>query len=173
MRRVLLALAIPVLATALSAALVSPGLAAGLKTTFVKVTLENLRIGDTYNIRRLANLPLAVYNTGADTIGLKVEPTVPLAGELREGYEPIPDPSWVTLTQEIFEGIRPGAPGMTDVVISIPNDVRYLGKRYQVMIWSHTVGAGLIACGLKSEVLLSISSETAEPRPKRRRQLTR
>jgi hypothetical protein len=148
---------------ALAPAWVAPGRAAGLKTTFVKVTLENLRIGDTYNIRQLANLPLAVYNTGTEAISLRVEATIPSAGELREGYEPIPDPSWIRLTQDVFEGIRPGAAAMTDVAISIPDDARCVGRRYQVMIWSHTVGNGLIACGLKSEVLFRVSSETAKP----------
>jgi hypothetical protein len=163
LRRTLLALTVVSVATALATAWVTPGRAAGLKTTFVKVSLENLRAGDTYSIRQLANLPLAVYNTGADTISLKVEATIPLAGELREGYEPIPDLSWIRLTQDVFEGIRPGASAMTDVAISIPSDGRCLGKHYQVMIWSHTVGDGLIACGLKGEVLFGVSSETARP----------
>jgi hypothetical protein len=43
------------------------------------------------------------------------------------------------------------------VVISIPDAKEHLGRKYQAMIWSHTVGDGLIACGLKSEILFSVS----------------
>lgn len=136
---------------------------AGLKTTFVKVSLDNLKIGRTYNIREMANLPLAVYNTGEAPTDLRVEATVPIQGEGRQGYEPIPDASWITFTQSVFEGVGPGAVAMTDVLVSVPDDPEYLGRRFQVMIWSHTTGGGLVACGLKSEVLFAVSSEVGEP----------
>ena len=133
---------------------------AGLKTTFVRASLENLRIGHSYNIREMANLPLAVYNTGDEPTGLVIEPTVPIAGETRQDYEPIPDASWITISCDSFASLEPGALGMADVVITIPNDPRYSGKRYQAMIWSHTVGRGLVACGLKSEVLFTTSADS-------------
>lgn len=164
MKRAVL-LAVWATATCMITAAGYPGKAhsAGLKTTFVKVSLENLRVGGTYNIRAMANLPLAVYNTGDAAVSIKVEPTAPIAGETREGYEPIPDAAWITFNQDAFEGVEPGRAAITDVVISIPHDRRHLGKKYQVMIWSHTVGGGMVACGLKSEVLFSISSEPDEP----------
>ena len=154
MRRLLFALAFVL-------TVVSYTSAAGIRTTFVKVTLENLRIGNEYNIREMANLPLAVYNTGDQAIDLKVEPTIPIKGELREGYEPIPDVSWIVIEQDSFTNVKPDAPAMTDVVIAIPDAHEHLGKKYQAMIWSHTVGNGLIACGLKSEVLFSVSNAEA------------
>jgi hypothetical protein len=136
---------------------------AGLETTFVRVSLDNLRIGASYNIREMANLPLAVYNTGDTPVSIKVEPTVPMAGEARPGYEPIPDAAWISFKQDTFQDVGPGRAAMTDVVISIPGDQRYLGKKYQVMIWPHTVGGAFVACGLKSEVLFSTSSAVEEP----------
>jgi hypothetical protein len=145
-------------------ALASHVSSAGLRTTFVKVTLENLRIGNTYNIREMANLPLAVYNTGDEPVDLRVEATIPIKGELREGYEPVPDVSWIVIRQDSFMDMKPEAVAMTDVLVSIPDTEEHLGKSYQVMIWSHTVGEGLIACGLKSEILFSISKTRDEPR---------
>ncbi|MFZ1946051.1 MAG: hypothetical protein WAW06_00725 [bacterium] len=153
-------------ATVLAAAMALHAAAAqgaGLKTTFVKVSLDNLRIGRTYNIREMANLPLAVYNTGDAATDIEVEATVPIQGEGREGYEPIPDASWITFTQRAFEGVLPGALAMTDVLISVPDNPVYLGRRFQVMIWSHTTGGGLVACGLKSEVLFAVNPEPGEP----------
>ena len=136
---------------------------AGLKTTFVRVSLENLRIGHTYNIRQMANLPLAVYNTGDEPTGLVIEPTVPIEGETRQGYEPIPDASWIKISCDSFASLEPGALAMADVLITVPEDDRYSGKSYQAMIWSHTVGQGLVACGLKSEVLFTTSADSDEP----------
>lgn len=136
---------------------------AGLKTTFVRVSLENLRIGHTYNIREMANLPLAVYNTGDEPTDLAIEPTIPIEGETRQGYEPIPDASWVTVSCDSFAGLEPGALATADVLITIPDDDRYSGKRYQAMVWSHTVGRSLVACGLKSEVLFTTSRDRDVP----------
>lgn len=50
---------------------------------------------------------------------------------------------------------------MTDVIVTIPSDKKYLGKKYQAYIWSHTVGKGKlpIALGLKSRLLLEISEK--------------
>jgi hypothetical protein len=156
--------AVVIMAAALAAhAVAAEG--AGLKTTFVKVSLDNLVIGHTYNIRQMANLPLAVYNTGDEPTDIRVEATVPIQGEARPGYEPIPDASWIAFKQSAFEGVAPSAVAMTDVLISLPADSKYLGRRFQVMIWSHTVGGGLVACGLKSEVLFTVSPEPGEPEP--------
>jgi len=164
MRKSLWALVLGVACALFVVALAGSARAAGLKTTFVRVKIENLRVGNTYSIREMANLPLAVYNTGEEATNVRVEPTVPIAGELREGYEPIPDASWIKLEQDLFEGVKPNGAAITDVLISIPDDERLLGRRYQVMIWSHTEGEGLIACGLKGEVLFAVSSEKSAPR---------
>jgi hypothetical protein len=142
-----------------SFAMISSAHGSGLRTTFVRVALENLQVGNTYNIREMANLPLAVYNTGDQAVDLAVEATIPIKGEFREGYEPIPDASWIVVRQDTFRQIEPGDVVMTDVLISIPDVDEHLGRKYQAMIWSHTVGQGMIACGLKSEVLFGISRE--------------
>lgn len=164
MRRAVLIAVLPITVLALVAVWnTDEAHGAGLKTTFVRVSLDNLRTGGTYNIREMANLPLAVYNTGDAPISLRVEATTPTTGETREGYEPIPDPAWISFKQDTFEVIEPNQAAMTDVVIAVPDDPRHLGKRYQVMIWSHTVGGGLVACGLKSEVLFTVSSVRGEP----------
>lgn len=143
--------------------------AAGLTTGFGEVTLENLEIGKTYTTKKALNLPLAVVNTGKTALDLKVEPVLPATpasaggapseggkdSELKEGYEPIPSLSWIKLEKAEFREIKPNDSAVTDVIISIPNDKKYLGKKYQVFIWSHTVG-GSIGIGLKSKLLLTI-----------------
>lgn len=54
-----------------------------------------------------------------------------------------------------FTGIKPKEAATTDVLIAIPGDDIYKGRRYQVFIWSHTVGTK-IGVGLKSKLLFTI-----------------
>ena len=129
--------------------------AAGLSTGFSEVKIENLEIGRSYSTKETAGLPLVVVNTGDEPVDLKVELLSPQESELREGFEPIPDLSWISLEKEDFNNIKPNEAATSDVVISIPDDEQYIGKKYQVFIWSHTTGRK-IGVGLKSKLLLSI-----------------
>jgi hypothetical protein len=133
-------------------------LAAGLSTGFSEVTLENLEIGKSYSTSETAGLPLVVVNTGTSAVDLKIELLLPDKTELKEGYEAIPDLSWIELKQREFFNIVPNAAATTDVLIHIPNEEQYRGKKYQVFIWSHTVGIK-IGVGLKSKLLFSIKNE--------------
>lgn len=130
---------------------------AGLRTQAGEVVIENLKIGQTYNTRELVDLPLRVINTGDETVDLKIELYIPLENEIRRGYEPIPDISWVKLSKDFFT-VGPGESAVADVIISIPDDEEYFNKRYQFNVWSHTVGSGkFIALGLDSRFLFTIA----------------
>lgn len=132
--------------------------AGGLSTTFSEVTLDNLEIGKTYSTREVASLPLEVVNTGKLPINLKIEPVMPQEPELKAGFEPILDLSWIRLEKSEFNNIKPSESAITDVVFSVPHKEKYKGKKYQVFIWSHTTG-GAIGIGLKSKLLLVIKGE--------------
>jgi len=88
-------------------------------------------------------------------VELKVDVLYPKKQELKEGFEPIPDTAWVTLEKGHFV-IGPDEKAKTDVVIRIPNDDGLMGKKYQVYLWSHTIGRSL-GVGLKSRLLFTIS----------------
>jgi len=132
----------------------------GISTSFTEVTVRNLSIGKNYIIGQKVNRQLRVRNKGKNSIELKMEVLVPSKRELKEGYEPIPDVSWIELEKDYFS-VEPSKNAMTDVIVTIPRDKKYLGKKYQAYIWSHTVGKGNlpIALGLKSRLLLEISEK--------------
>ncbi|OGW82845.1 MAG: hypothetical protein A2987_02030 [Omnitrophica bacterium RIFCSPLOWO2_01_FULL_45_10] len=130
--------------------------AAGLSTGFSEVKIENLEIGKSYSTKETVGLPLVVVNTGDEPVDLKMELLLPQESELKEGFEPIPDLSWIRLERTEFKEIEPNEHATSDVIISIPPDPRYQGKKYQVFIWSHTVG-GRIGVGLKSKLLFTIA----------------
>lgn len=130
---------------------------AGLSTSWGEVILRNVSIGQTYKTTQLLNLPLRVTNTGDMEIEVQVEIIAPTEGNLKEGYEVIPSTSWIQLGQDYFT-IGPKESAVTDVVISIPDEVKYLGKKYQFHIYSHSVsGTGFMGLGLMSRVLLEVA----------------
>ncbi len=131
--------------------------AGGLSTTFGEVLVEDLPIGKAYSMEKEAKVPLIISNTSKQKVNLKIEVLAPQEGELEEDFEPIPDIEWIELSQREFV-VEPDQAAKTDVIISIPDDEEYLGKKYQVFIWSHTVGR-TIGVGLKSKLLFTIRQE--------------
>ena len=138
--------------------------AGGLSTQLGEVVVENLQIGQTYNLKELANLRLIVTNTSDYGVDLRMDVLLPDSSELRKGAEPIPDTSWVSLSQTLFE-LGPNEKATSDIILSIPEDKRYLGKKFQVTIWSHTLGgkgSGMfLAYGLKTRFIFTTDTVKA------------
>ncbi len=132
----------------------------GISTPFTEAVIKDLSVGKNYTIGQKLNRQLRVRNKGKSPVELKMEVMVPSKSELKKGYEPIPDGSWIELEKDYFS-VEPSKNAVTDVTVTIPRDRRHLGKKYQAYIWSHTVGKGKlpIAVGLKSRVLLEISEK--------------
>jgi len=133
------------------------GDAGGISTNFAEVIVPNLSVGKEYAIGQRIGQKLRVKNRGDSSIGLRMEVMVPAETELKEGYEPIPDISWIELERDYFS-VEPSNFAETDVIVTVPSDKRYLGKKFQAHVWSHTAGTGKlpIALGLKSRLLLEI-----------------
>jgi len=137
----------------------SVAMGVGLKTYFGEVVVENLRIGQKYNLRDLVNLPLEVVNTSDFPVDLEMELQYPSEKDKRADYEVIPSISWIELTKTYFT-VEPGGSAVADVIISIPDDEKYLGKKYQVNIWSHIPeGTRPLVVGLLSRLLITIAPE--------------
>lgn len=129
----------------------------GLRTPFIEVNMGCLKPGHTFSVVEIRKLPLSVTNVGDEPVELAIEVVRPSVNQLRKGYEAIPDINWIRLQQNRFR-VGPGKNAITDVFISVPDDKRYLGHRYQAWLWSHTVKGGVRA-GLKSRLLFSICEE--------------
>jgi hypothetical protein len=139
---------------------------AGIRTDFGDVLIENLGIGQTYNLRDLAGTPMKVTNTGMATVNLSMDVIVPTASFITAqrrdmGFEPIPSIGWVTLSQSQFM-VPSGESAYTDVIIKIPNDPKYYGKRYQADIYSRTVGTNFLQVGVWSHLQITIVKSPEE-----------
>lgn len=145
------------LAAVLAAAPAHAG--AGLKTQFGEVVVKGLKIGQTYSLLKLVNLPLRLVNTGDGQVDVIITPLIPSGAVLREGYDPVPTLDWVKVeTAQLTIG--PNREGATDVLITIPNDPSLLGKRFQADIWSRTQDPmAPVAVGIQSHLLIHVDSE--------------
>jgi hypothetical protein len=132
--------------------------AAGLSTGLGEVVIENLQVGQTYSLKQLANVRLYVTNSSDDSVALKMDILSPDSSELKKGSSPIPDISWLKLSQGDFV-LGPNEIALSDLTLSIPNKDQYLGRKYQVTIWSHTVGlpgrGTSLGLGLKSRIIFT------------------
>ncbi|NNN06431.1 MAG: hypothetical protein HKL90_11070, partial [Elusimicrobia bacterium] len=130
----------------------------GLRTPFGEVIVRNLKIGQTYSLYKLVNLPLRLVNTGDASLDLRIDTILTPPNEVKVGYDAIPSTGWVRVERSSMT-LAANREGTTDVIISIPNDKSLLGRRFQADIWSRTVGGrGSYAVGLKSHLLLHIDS---------------
>jgi hypothetical protein len=133
--------------------------AAGLRTKFGEVVVRNIKVGQTYSLNSLINLPLKVLNTGDQTVDLLVDVIKPTAEQARSGYEIAPSTDWVRLDKTRFT-VEPNHEAVTDVVVAIPNEPKLMGRKFEVDIWSRTQSKqGMFGVGMQSRLLLHISSE--------------
>ncbi len=115
-----------------------PAGAMGLALRFVDVTLEKVPLGTSFNMRVLKNLPLVVSNLD-DTEGtdVVVESVLPQLREMKESYEPIPDPTWIKVIPNRFH-LGPKASASADVLVTIPNDPKLVGHHFEGILFAHT-----------------------------------
>lgn len=131
--------------------------AGGLRCSFGEVVVNNLKIGRSYSLKELANLPLVVTNTDDKPCIVRVDALVPGEGELKQGALAIPAATWASAQPDSF-ALAPGEARPVELMLSIPDDPALFGKKFEVIYWSHTLAqaGNLLAYGLKSRVIFTI-----------------
>lgn len=114
----------------------SARLYAGLATPTADIEANNLRIGQTYNLTQMANLPFKVTAMHREH-RVRLTLLVPTTGQCRPGFEPLPDITWVTISRNGFD-LLSGETGEADITISIPNDEKYMGRNFEVKLLAVT-----------------------------------
>jgi hypothetical protein len=131
--------------------------AVGLRTPLGQLAVSGLKIGKSYSLKALINRTYELINTGDEPLDVGIASEKPTSGEIIPGCEPVPDTKWVSLEKTRFV-IGPSQVAKTDVVVTIPNEERYLGKKYLVVLASRTQGNAPIQIGLRSRLVLEVSS---------------
>jgi hypothetical protein len=137
--------------------LAQPALAGGLSCSIGEVVIENLKIGQRYSLKTLANLPLSLTNTSDYAVRVLIESVIPDSSELRHGAEAIPALSWASATPETL-ALEPEETATAELTLEIPDDESLFGRKFQAIFWSHTLPrpGELLAYGLKSRVIFTI-----------------
>ena len=138
--------------------------AGGLRCSVGEAVVENLKVGHTYSLQQLANLPLTVTNTGDQAVRVVVDVLVPDSSELRQGAEPIPDRSWASADPDSFT-LAPGSSRGVNLHLHIPDNEKLLGRKFEAIFWSHTLATpgDMLAYGLKSRIIFSLDRERGAP----------
>ncbi len=134
--------------------------AGGLRCSVGEVVLENLKISKTYSLRTLANLPLTLTNSGDHSVTVALDPMLPGESELRGGAEAIGSLEWISVEPKTLT-LEAGQTGTADVTLVLPDDEKLFGRRFQAMVWSHTLPDpnDLVSVGLKSRIIFSVDTE--------------
>ncbi len=106
--------------------------AGGLSSPNAAMYLSNLKIGQEYSLKQLLGYPFRVTYKGRYPVDLRIDLQKPTTST-PDGYEPIPDLSWIQLQKTEFS-LDPGETAETDIIIKIPNDESLLGKKFHVSI---------------------------------------
>lgn len=145
----------------------------GLAARFGDVILESAQPGRTYNLREAARVPFGVENRGDAQTEVVVEFEKPRKERLAEGYEAIPDPSWLKALPDKLT-LGPKAVGFFDLLLSIPDDPKLMGRHFQVTVKAKG-GGGLFGVAVENRVRISIGpgpeSLKAEKKKKAMQQL--
>lgn len=116
--------------------------------------------------------PLALTNTGMERVTLLHEVLPPTAGELKDGYDPLPDPGWIRLVKPP-SGLDPGAEGRTEALIAPPKR-KGLSKGlkpgwYQAQWVSEARTSGGLVLRLPAKLLLRVKPERGRLEERRRK----
>ena len=134
--------------------LTSNSYAGGLSSNWGEVVIDNLEPGKTYELNKISGAPFTITNNFDNQVTLKLEVLKPQNKELKSGYEPLPDVTWVKLDKQEIT-IERTKNAIIDLKVTVPNDPQYRGKKYHFWVWSYTSGQAM-GVGLKSRILITI-----------------
>lgn len=135
------------------AVVATPVYAGGISSNWGEVKVENLQLGEKYDLNALAYSPFKITNNFDAEISLRLDVLEPKTDELKPGYLAVEDVSWITVKQEVK--VKPHEQAVIPIQISIPKDKKYQGGKYQFWVWSRTMGKA-VGVGLKSRIMISI-----------------
>lgn len=146
----------------------------GIGARFGDVILEGIQPGNTYDLKELAHLPFGIENRGDVDMDVAVEFERPKKQSLAENYEAIPDLSWIKANPEKMR-IPPKGIGYFDLLLTVPDDPKLIGRHFQVEVDAVGTGMGLYGVATENRIRFSVGpgpeSLQAEKKKKAMRQL--
>lgn len=131
----------------------------GLRMNYAEVAVQNLQIGQKVDLTDLTSFPLEITSRFETPIKLQIRVLQPEKSETKPGYEPIPDPAWVSVGLEKAE-LVPRGTFKTNILVAIPKNKKYLGKKYHVNLNVRVLpdaSGSLIHLAIQGRLLLTIA----------------
>ena len=104
--------------------------ALSLRSARAEAFLGDVRPGSAVVLSSAAGNSLFVENAGGEPVELAASLEIPPAGRLRDGYEPLPDPKWVSLKGARWT-LAPGGRADPEIVVTVPKERRLTGGQFQ------------------------------------------
>ena len=138
--------------------------AAGLSTPFADVVVADVPLGQPFKILAPTSpKPVGLYliNPSDEALTVRVRVLLPTRDQLRGGAKPIPDRSWVQVSPNRFT-LDGHSEQSCEVTLTVPNEKRYRGRTFQVMIWTRGVPANVKGMPLGAGLLSRVRFTTAK-----------
>ncbi len=131
----------------------------GIKFNYSQIFIGNLPIGTTVSMKKVANLPIRVTNKFDKPMQITIAIEKPTK-EILAGYEAIPEAKWIR-TEYASVTVAAFATLDSDLLVTLPNDTKILGKKYQVNVSAsvnHIGGGGFqVGYAAKGVFLFSVA----------------
>lgn len=128
-----------------------------LGVQFPDIVMEKLELGGVYNLRQLKGIPYIVLNRSDKALDIQVEALVPQTADLKEGYEPLPDPNWFKILPNKFR-MEAGDVTPVDIILAVPKDESLVGRHFQAHLQSRSLGAEILQVGVMHTIRFSVGA---------------
>ncbi|MBI4846881.1 MAG: hypothetical protein HY810_10505 [Candidatus Omnitrophica bacterium] len=125
--------------------------AGGLSSNWGEIVINGVEPSMTYDLNEITGAPFKITNNFEDEIIVNLEALIPKQEELKEGYEPVPDTSWLIVQNQVT--LKPKEQKIIPVKLSIPDDNNLTGRKFHAWVFSYTSGQA-VGVGLKSRILI-------------------
>lgn len=144
------------------ACLCLPARAGRLQTRFTTVTVHDLPVGFWTRVELEDGEPYTVENTSTQKVRVNLKASRPFeAKAVGSGYRMIPDAAWITVEPAMLD-IEPQSSAGAEVRITVPDDPKYAGQRYEG--WLVATGVGpQFQVGLITRIRFNTVAKPEEP----------
>lgn len=131
--------------------------AAAFTVNFSDIQVDNVQPGVPISLLQKAAFTLGVNNVDTLSSNIFLEVVAPNKSQLKEGYEPIPDVTWIKFDRESC-WVKPNQTEYFNMTIYVPYNEKLFGKKYEAILVAYTL-EGVLKINLKSKVFISFTAE--------------
>lgn len=137
------------------------GHALSLRSSAAEAFLGDAAPGSSAVLSRATGARLLLENSGADAVRVGLNIVLPLAGDLKDGFDAWPFPGRIRVVPTTSE-LRPGGAAPVEIVVDVPRDPSLSGGQYQFDVRASASDRAGSSLTLKTRVLLSVGAPLAE-----------